>query len=111
MATDLFIYRSGAENPGIVCPWSYESAANTWTALDLSTGFTFSLTLTDSAGTVALTKTTNITGTSTGFTIAWATGELVLTVGLYTMNVRVTETATSLDRDYRPGNPVRVQIT
>jgi len=109
MATDLFIYRAGQETPGIVCPWQYESALNTWTDLDLSTGYTFSLTLTlESTGVVGLTKTTNITGTTTGFTIAWATGELDIDTGLYTM--RVTATTGGLQREYRPGSPPRIQI-
>ena len=71
MATDLFIYRAGQETPGIVCGWQYESAINTWTDLDLSTGYTFSLTLTnESTGVVALTKTTNITGlAASGFSV------------------------------------------
>ena len=83
---------------------------NVWTDLDLSTGYTFTLTLTASDGTVTVTKTTGLTGTGTGVNVAWAVGELDIAVGTYYLNLRARETATSKDRDYRPGRPIRVNI-
>ena len=51
---------------------------------DYTTGWTFTVTLTNSAGTVALTKTDNITGATAGvITVAWEAGELDLTPGVY----------------------------
>ena len=54
------------------------------TTYDYSSGWTFSVTLTDAGGTVGLTKTTNITGAVSGvITVAWATNELDLAEGTY----------------------------
>ena len=103
-------YEAGAELPGLTLPWQEELTQNVWTDLDLSSGYTFSLRLVNSANVDTLTKTTNITGTTTGVTVAWATGELAIDTGVYTMRLRATETATSKDRDYRPGDPVRISI-
>lgn len=47
------------------------------TAVDLSTGYTFSLKVGADGSDAAFTKTSGITGTTTGVTIQWATtGEL-----------------------------------
>lgn len=103
-------YRAGAELPGLTLPWQEELTQNVWTDLDLSSGYTFTLTLTDPAGTVTLTKTTNITGTTTGATVAWATGELDIATGTYVLHLRARETATSKDRDFSPAQPVKIVI-
>jgi len=106
-----FTYEAGAELPGLTLPWQEETAANVFTDLDLSSGYTFTLTLTSTAGGAAvLTKTTGITGTATGATVAWAVGELDVAVGPYEMRLRARETATSKDRDYSPGDPVIIEI-
>ena len=111
MAANLFVYRAGAEAPGLVLSWKYESALNTWTNLDLSSGYTFTLTLiSDADGSTALTKTTNLTGGNGTVTVAWASGDLAIATGSYTLKLRANETATGADRDYNPGNPIRIQI-
>ena len=110
MSTDQFTYVAGAELPGLTLPWKEELTADTWTDLDLSSGYTFTLTLTDTAGTVALTKTTNITGADGSVTVAWAVDDLDQTTGIYTLRLRARETATSKDRDYRPDNPITINI-
>lgn len=107
--TSTFTYRRAAELPGLVLPWQYESAQDTWTNLDLSTGYTFTLLLRDRAGSTVLTKTSGITGGDGTVTIAWATDELDLTPDTYTLHLRATD-GSSQDRDYSPANPVRVVI-
>ncbi len=111
MSTNHFTYKAGAELPGLTLPWQEELTADTWTDLDLSSGYTFTLTLVDSTGTTQLTKTTNLTGNNGSVTVAWATGELDLTAGVYTLHLRAREVATSKDRDYAPGRPVQLTIT
>lgn len=103
-----FAYRRGAETPGLVLPWQYESAQSTWTDLDLSSGYTFTLTLVDAAGTTTVTKTSGITGTNGTVEVSWSADELDITPGLYTLHLRAR--TGGLDRDYSPARPVRVQI-
>lgn len=105
-----FTYRAGAELPGLTLPWQEETAQGVWSDLDLSSGYTFTLTMLDSAGTAALTKTTGITGASGSVAIAWAAGELDLDPGTYALHVRAREVATSKDRDYSPSQPIRIAI-
>jgi len=111
MTANRFTYRAGAELPGLTLPWKEELTAGTFTDLDLSSGYTFTLSLVDSSAVTALTKTTNITGTTTGATVAWATDELDIAVGHYSMYLRARETATSKYRDYRPDSPITIVIT
>lgn len=111
MASSTFTYRTGAELPGLTLPWQEELSAGTFTNLDLSSGYTFTLELVDRDGTVSLTKTTNLTGAVGSVAVAWATNDLALTAGTYTLKLRARETATSKDRDYRPGNPIKIVIT
>ena len=110
MSTNTFTYRAGAELPTMTLGWNEETAQDVWTALDLSSGYTFTLTLVNTAGTIALTKTTNITGTATGVTVVWATDDLDQTVGEYQLRLRARETATSKDRDYAPARPIVINI-
>lgn len=104
-----FTYRRGAESPGLVLPWQYESAQGTWTDLDLSSGYTFTLTLVANDGTTTVTKTTGIAGTNGTVEVSWSTDELNIAPGNYTLNLRAT--AGGLDRDYSPARPIKIQIT
>ena len=104
----VFTYRTGAERPTLTLPWQEQTAAYTWTDLDLSSGYTFSLTLVDEDGTTALTKTTNITGANGSVVVTWAADDLALDAGTYTLNLRAT--TSSLDRDYSPGDPIKIRI-
>lgn len=107
-----FTYTAGDELPGLTLPWQTETAQGVWTDLDLSSGYTFTLTLiSDADGTTALTKTTNLTGANGSVVIAWATGDLALTAGnTYTMRLVAREVATSKDRSYSPDRPIKVRI-
>lgn len=111
MSTNRFTYRAGAELPGLTLPWQEETAQNTWTNLDLSSGYTFTLTLVDADGTTALTKTTNITGADGSVTVTWAVDELDITAGEYELRLRAREVASSKDRDYAPADPIQIVIT
>ena len=111
MATSTFTYRAGAELPGLTLPWQEELTAGAFTDLDLSTGYTFTLILVAANGTVGLSKTTGITGAVGSAVVAWATGELDIATGSYQLELRARETATSKDRDCRPGSPIRITIT
>ncbi len=85
--------------------------ADNGTLIDLSTGYTFSLKVYDSAGVAFFTKTTGITGAAGSLTtptanvsIAWATsGELnlITTAGFYEFRVVATRTADSKTRTFR----------
>lgn len=105
-----FTYRAGAELPGLTLPWQEETAQGTWTDLDLSSGYTFTLTLVDASGTTVLTKTTGITGANGSVVVTWATDDLAITTGSYVLYLRARETATTKDRDYSPSNPIRMTI-
>lgn len=107
---NTFVYRRGAELPGLTLPWQEETAANTYTDLDLSSGYTFTLTLEDSDGTTTLTKTTGITGSDGSVAVAWAVDDLDIALGTYALRLRANETATSKDRDYSPEDPIRLII-
>ncbi len=111
MAATSFTYGAGAELPGLTLPWQEETAPGIWTNLNLSAGYTFTLTLVTPNGTTTLTKTTGITGAVGSVAVAWAAGELDLAPGLYALKLRARETATDKDRDYRPGSPIRITIT
>jgi len=111
MSTNRFIYRAGAELPGLTLPWQTETSQDVYTDLDLSSGYTFTVTLTDSAGAVQLTKTSDIVGFDGSVVVTWAEDDLDLTPGDYTLHLRAFETVTSKDRDYAPNDPVMVTIT
>ena len=64
---------------------------------DYSTGWTFTVTLSDGS-TTALTKTTNITGAASGVvTVAWAENDLDIAPGRYKVLLTATRTADSLE--------------
>jgi hypothetical protein len=79
--------------------------------VDLSAG-TFTVKLVDAkTGTATVTKTAGITGASTlpNVTIAWASAELNIAVGTYTLHIRHRD-GSGLDRDFSPGNPPTIVI-
>jgi hypothetical protein len=100
-------YRRGAELPALVLPWQTETAPGVWADLDLSTGYTFALTL------VAPNGTTTTPGAMTGadgkVTVNWSNGNLDLAPGRYEFRLRAT--TGGLDRDYRPMERVLLVIT
>lgn len=110
MTATTFIYRAGAELPGLTLPWQEETSQGVWTNLDLSSGWTFTLTLVDSDGVTQLSKTTNIFGADGSVVVTWAVDDLNLTVGTYSLYLRAREVATDKDRDYRPASPIKIQI-
>lgn len=68
------------------------------TAPDLSTGYTFAVTVRQGDGTAVLTKTTNITGASAGVvTVAWASDDLDITPGTYRVLLTATRTSDSAE--------------
>lgn len=86
-------YVTGAELP----PLKLELLDESNEVIDL-TGFTGTLKLaTDTDTSAALTKTTGLTFSTTGVTVAWAAGDLALTPGTYVGEI----TATSGGLDYR----------
>lgn len=104
----MFTYRRGAERPNLTLPWQEQAGPDTWTDLDLSSGYTFQLTLTNRLGAVVVTKTSGIAGTDGAATVTWAADELDIEPDVYTLNLRAT--TGGVDRDYSPGQPVRVRI-
>lgn len=94
-------WRANAERPVYAVDWRNSSDA----IIDFSSGYTFTLKLVDSRGVAALTKTTNITGASTSPNVvaSWATGELNVTPGTYTISLVATH-ATSGDHPFAQGD-------
>lgn len=83
--------------------------------IDFSSGWTFTLRIAkQSAPTVAVaTKTTGITGASTGpnVTIDWATTDTAtLDPGAYLVTLVARRAADSKDRDFSPGDPIRLTL-
>lgn len=109
--SSIFVYQAGAELPGLTLPWQEETAQNVFEDLDMTTGYTFTLTLTNGSATPVLTKTTGITGGDGFVAISWAPDDLKKPVGQYALRLRARETSTSKDRDYSPGDLVRIRIT
>lgn len=85
-------YASGDERPS----WQATVTVN-GVAEDMSSGYTFGVTLTNvGTGTVVLTKTTGITGATGGVvTVAWATNELAVAQGSYLAQLVATRTSDS----------------
>ena len=111
MATDSFVYKRGAELPGLTLPWQEETAQGVFADLDLTSGWSFTLRLINRATQqVAVTKTTGITGFDGGVVVTWATDELDIPAGVYRLRLRARENATSRDRDYSPASPPTIQI-
>ena len=106
---DTFTYAAGDEHPALQLPWQEESAANTFTNLDLSSGYTFVVSLIADDGTSNATSPV-VTGADGSVSVAWAVDDLALTAGTYTLKLVATETATSKDRTHSPNDPVRIHI-
>lgn len=72
----------------------------TGTAIDMSTGYTFSTKVGTVGSAAVFTKSTGHTGTTTGLTLQWATsGELNdLDAGVYTIQITATRTSDSRQR-------------
>jgi hypothetical protein len=109
VATQRFTYQAGAELPGLTLPWQEELTQDTWTDLDLSSGYTFTVTLVHTDGT-SVSPSPTVTGADGSVAIAWATGDLAIATGTYELQLRANETSSSKDRDYRPGDPVQIVI-
>ena len=95
-----FIYPANTEKPDYVVEWK-DRDGNT---IDFSSGYTFTVKLVAQDGTtVALTKTSGITGAATmpNVTVLWASGQLNITPGTYRLHL--TATTGSSDRPYQPG--------
>ena len=92
----MLTYVSGGE----LADWEATAEVNGST-VDMSSGWTFQVTCAPVGTTTAsFTKTTNITGTTTGCTVSWATtGELnSLTAGrVYDLQLRCRRTSDSRD--------------
>lgn len=96
-----FVYARGAELPGLNLPWQEQTGTNTWTDLDLSTGYTFTIELVGSDG-VDTEPSATVAGYDGGITIDWAVDDLDLDPGVYVLKPRARETATGKDRDWSP---------
>lgn len=95
MATSV-TYIQGAELP----PLLVQMLDDNNDVIDFTSASAFSLKMGLDSSTTALTKTTGITGSTTGATIAWASGDLELTTtgpGVYIAEL----TATISGLDYR----------
>jgi hypothetical protein len=95
-----WIYRADQETPSFAVAWSDRDG----NLIDFSTGYTFELKLVHrTTGTLALTKTSGITGAATSPNIiaAWSSGELAITPGPY--RVHITATTGGADRMFMPG--------
>lgn len=109
--TNVWTYRQDQELPSFAVAW-YDNAD---ALINFSSGYTFTVKLVDLAdGTVALTKTTNISGaaTSPNVTVAWAAGELSTLTARHQYAVHlVANNGAGTDRVFRPGNPPTIRIT
>ena len=84
MTTSTVEYVAGSELP----PMVVQFLANDNTSVIDLTSFTFVLKLALDTTTTALTKTTGMTGSTTGVTVNWAAGELALPAGMYLFELR-----------------------
>lgn len=89
-------YVKGSELADLTVTWQ-DSSGN---AVDLSSGYTFTVKVGVPGSAASFTKTTGITGTTTGVSIAWATtAELsALAAGLYVLQIAANRTSDSKDR-------------
>jgi hypothetical protein len=96
-----WIYRADQETPSFAVAWSDRDG----NLIDFSSGsYTFELKLVHrTTGTIALTKTTGITGSaaSPNIVAAWSSGELAITPGPY--RAHITATIGGADRMFMPG--------
>lgn len=97
----ILTVRADQEDPAYRVEWRDGLNA----LIDFSTGYTFTLRIVAEDGTVALTKTANITGAATvpNVSVAWAVGELNITPGDY--QLRLVATTGGRDRAFKPGGP------
>jgi len=102
-------YRQDQELPSWACDW-YRKVSGVDTLIDFSSGYTFQVLLVNRDGTIALTKTSGITGAATApnVTVAWASGELNITPGLYLLHLKAT--TGGADRIFSPGDLPMVTI-
>lgn len=108
---ETFTYRRGDEDPDLTLPWQEETSQDVWEDLNLSSGYTFTLTLTPLGSTTAtVTKTSGITGGDGSVAVVWAVDELDIALNTYALNLTARETATSKDRSYRPDDPILISI-
>jgi hypothetical protein len=99
-------YVADTENPGTDIIWKDWSG----TLIDFSTGFTFTVKLTQDGATV-LTKSTNIVGSATepNIRISWDVDELDLAPGAYQMWLYARDGG-DRDRVFRPNDPPLIRI-
>lgn len=90
------VYVKGSDLADLTVTW----LDSTGTAVNMATGYTFSLKVGHKGQAALFTKSSNLTGTSTGLTVAWATsGELNdLAAGTYVIQFTATRTADSKHR-------------
>jgi len=110
MSQRRIVYRRSDAKPDLTLPWEEETAQGSYSSLDMSTGYTFALTLVGLDGTTALTKSTNITGADGSVTIVWDVGDLDIAAGTYELRLTVTD-ALSKPRHHEPDEPLLIQIT
>lgn len=91
-------YAKGAEKPDLQIWWESSTAS----LIDFSTGYTFQLKIGNEDQSALLTKTTGITGAAgsgsepsgtPNVSIVWADGELAITPGLYSLQLKATSAA------------------
>ncbi|MEM9515420.1 MAG: hypothetical protein AAGA42_11250 [Actinomycetota bacterium] len=102
-------YRADQELPSYAVEWKDRTGA----IIDFSTGWTFTVQLEHrQERTVALTKSSGITGgsTSPNVIIAWGQDELNITPGSYFLWLVATDSSGNT-RVFRPGNPPIIEIT
>jgi hypothetical protein len=102
-------YRQDQELPSFAVTWK-DRAGN---IINFASGYTFQVLLVHSlTGTVALTKTANITGAATApnVTVGWASGELNLAVGVYYLHLKANNGA-GTDRMFSPKHLPELEIT
>lgn len=106
-----FTYDRADRLPIAVLPWQEQTGENTWTDLDLSSGYTFAATLTNTATGSSTTITGTITGGVGTVTITWSAADLDIAPGSYRLEVKATQVSTSKVRTYSPRALPLVQIT
>lgn len=106
MISKTWLYHQTQEDPAYAVEWR----DGTGELIDFSTGYTFTVSLIDGAGTTALTKATGIAGAATrpNITVAWSANELDLTPGFYRLHLKAT--VAGRDRVFKPGHPDIIQI-